>query len=80
MTLRPPFILLLTWLPMTKEDLKAGQDLLKEDFMKNNATWVEELNLMEKMKQKVELQAFGTFHYNYLTKFYLPRKLKEIDD
>ncbi|GJU13571.1 retrotransposon protein, putative, ty1-copia subclass [Tanacetum coccineum] len=67
-------------LPMTKEDLKAGQDLLKEDFMKNNATWVEELNLMEKMKQKVELQAFGTFHYNYLTKFYLPRKLKEIDD
>ncbi|GKE01227.1 F-box domain containing protein [Tanacetum coccineum] len=51
-------------LPMTKEDLKAGR----------------ELNLMEKMKQKVELQAFGTFHYNYLTKFYLPRKLKEIDD
>ncbi|GKB78032.1 DNA topoisomerase 6 subunit A [Tanacetum coccineum] len=65
-------------LPMTNEDLKAGRDLLKEDFVKKNAAWVEELNLMEKMKQKVELQAFGTFHYNYLTEFYLPRKLEEI--
>ncbi|GJV93719.1 F-box domain containing protein [Tanacetum coccineum] len=46
-------------LPMTKEDLKAGR----------------ELNWKEKAKQKVELQAFGTFHFNYLTKFYLPRKL-----
>ncbi|GJY11549.1 DNA topoisomerase 6 subunit A, partial [Tanacetum coccineum] len=37
-------------LPMTNEDLKAGRDLLKEDFVKKNAAWVEELNLMEKMK------------------------------
>ncbi|GKA27849.1 DNA topoisomerase 6 subunit A [Tanacetum coccineum] len=67
-------------LPMTKEDLKAGRDLLKEDFMKKNVAWAEELNWKEKAMQKVELQAFGTFHFNYLTKFYLPRKLKEIDD
>ncbi|PWA82505.1 DNA topoisomerase 6 subunit A [Artemisia annua] len=66
-------------LPMTEEDIKAGEDLLKEDFVKKNAAWVKELNLMMKLNQKVELQALSTIDFDYLTKLYVPMKLQKKD-
>ncbi|PWA90673.1 DNA topoisomerase VI, subunit A [Artemisia annua] len=66
------------WL-MTEEDIKTTEDLLKEDFVMKNAAWVEELNLMLKMKQKVVLQALTTLDFDYLSKLYVPWKLQEQD-
>nr|GEW59027.1 DNA topoisomerase 6 subunit A [Tanacetum cinerariifolium] len=66
------------WL-MTKEDIKTTEELLNKDFVKKNALWVEELNLMFKIKQKVVLQAFRTLEFDYLTKLYVPWKLQYKD-
>ncbi|GJZ87764.1 DNA topoisomerase 6 subunit A [Tanacetum coccineum] len=65
------------WL-ITEEDIKTTEDLL-EDFVKKHALWVEELNLMLKMMQKVVLQALTTFDFDYLAKLYVPWKLQEKD-
>ena len=66
-------------LPMTDRDIKAGQDMLKEDFIKNNPAWMAELELMLKRKEKAEIQALSAYGFQYLTEEYLPRKLKEGD-
>ncbi|PWA82879.1 spo11/DNA topoisomerase VI, subunit A protein [Artemisia annua] len=64
---------------MTREDVEVGKDLLKENFVKENRGWVEELSLMVNKKHKLELKALKTFDCDYLTKVYLPLKLQEKD-
>lgn len=66
-------------LPMTANDIKMGQELMAEDFIKANPAWVKELDLMCKMKVKAEIQALSSFDFQYLTHVYLPEKLKEGD-
>jgi meiotic recombination protein SPO11 len=64
-------------LPMTKEDIKTGELLLNEPFVKNNPEWVKELNIMMSTKQKAEIQALSSFGFQYISEVYLPRKLRE---
>ncbi|KJE92020.1 topoisomerase [Capsaspora owczarzaki ATCC 30864] len=66
-------------LDMTESDIKYGQDLLKEDFIKNNPAWMAELELMLKTKEKAEIQALSNFGFQYLTQTYLPLKLQQGD-
>ena len=66
-------------LEMSEHDMKTGKELLKEDFIIANPTWHKELELMVKMKVKAEIQALSSFGFQYLSKVYLPRKLKEGD-
>ncbi|KNC85250.1 DNA topoisomerase 6 subunit A [Sphaeroforma arctica JP610] len=66
-------------LDMTESDLKTGRELLNEDFVKKNPKWVEELELMNKTKQKAEIQALSSFGFQYLSKTYLPQKLRAGD-
>ena len=44
---------------MTKNDIKRLDDMLKEDFVKNNKRWKEDLELMKKIKMKAEIQAIN---------------------
>lgn len=66
-------------LAMTETDIKTGRELLKEDFITNNPLWVKELELMCDMKVKAEIQSLSSFDFQYLTKVYLPRKLRDLD-
>ena len=50
-------------LPMTPGDLKVGQELLKEDFIRANPAWVKELETMCTMKVKAEIQSLSSFDF-----------------
>ena len=62
-------------LPMTDRDIKTGENLLQEEFIKCNPAWVAELKLMLKTKVKAEIQSLSAFGFQFLTQEYLPRKL-----
>jgi meiotic recombination protein SPO11 len=66
-------------LPMTDHDIKVGKEMLEEDFVKQNESWVRELETMLRTKQKAEIQALSSFGFQYLTEVYLPLKLQQED-
>eukprot|EP00963_Diacronema_lutheri_P000125 scaffold5_cov331-Pavlova_lutheri.AAC.68 len=66
-------------LDMEPTDIKTGQQMLQEDFIKANPEWIKELELMLKTKTKAEIQSLSSFGFQYLTQVYLPRKLREGD-
>ena len=66
-------------IPMQPNDIKRVKDMLKEPFVQRNKPWVEDLELMLKLKEKAEIQAFASHSFEYLTDEYLPRKLETGD-
>ncbi|NHI88674.1 MAG: hypothetical protein EAX87_04065 [Candidatus Thorarchaeota archaeon] len=66
-------------IPMQPNDIKRVKDMLKEPFVKRNKPWVNDLELMLKLKEKAEIQAFASHSFEYLTDEYLPRKLETGD-
>ena len=66
-------------IPMTDADMRTGQLLLQEDFIKQNEEWSKEIKLMLKLKRKAEIQALSVYGFQYLTRNFLPQKLKEKD-
>jgi meiotic recombination protein SPO11 len=66
-------------IPMQPTDIKRVKDMLKEPFVKRNKPWVEDLELMLKLKEKAEIQAFASHSFEFLTDEYLPRKLETGD-
>ena len=66
-------------IPMQPTDIKRVKDMLKEPFVKRNKPWVEDLELMLRLKEKAEIQAFASHSFEYLTDDYLPRKLETGD-
>ncbi|MFW9786314.1 MAG: helix-hairpin-helix domain-containing protein [Candidatus Thorarchaeota archaeon] len=66
-------------IPMQPTDIKRVKDMLKEPFVKRNEPWVKDLELMLKLKEKAEIQAFASHSFEYLTDDYLPRKLETGD-
>jgi meiotic recombination protein SPO11 len=66
-------------LAMSDGDIKTGQELLNEPFIKHNEAWVKELKIMLRTKVKAEIQSLSSFDFQYLTQNYLPRKLREGD-
>ena len=64
-------------LKMTEADIKMGKALLEEPFVKQNPEWVKELQLMLKRKEKAEIQALSSFGFQYLSKVYLPQKIRD---
>jgi meiotic recombination protein SPO11 len=62
-------------IPMQPADVKRVRDMLKEPFVQQNKPWVEDLQLMLRIKEKAEIQAFASHSFEYLTDEYLPRKL-----
>jgi meiotic recombination protein SPO11 len=66
-------------IPMEPADIKRIKDMLKEPFVRANRAWVKDLQLMLKLKEKAEIQAFASHSFEYLTDDYLPRKLETGD-
>lgn len=66
-------------IPMQPTDVKRVRDMLKEPFVQRNKPWVEDLQLMLRLKEKAEIQAFASHSFEYLTDEYLPRKLETGD-
>ena len=62
-------------LKMAAADIKRTQEMLKEPFVQKNLNWVEDLELMLKIKRKAEIQALSSHGFEYLTDNYLPTKL-----
>ncbi|MHA1819101.1 MAG: hypothetical protein ACTSU2_01105 [Promethearchaeota archaeon] len=63
----------------TKQDEKRTDELLKEDFIKSNKDWEDDLKLMQKKKKKAEIQALSSKGFEYLVEEYLPTKLSTGD-
>ena len=66
-------------LDMSAKDIQTGKALLEEDFIKSRPEWGKELQIMLKLGKKAEIQALSSFGFQYLTEYYLPRKLREGD-
>ncbi len=66
-------------IPMQPADVKRVKDMLKEPFVQRNKPWVDDLQLMLRLKEKAEIQAFASHSFEYLTDEYLPRKLETGD-
>ncbi|MHA1130221.1 MAG: DNA topoisomerase IV subunit A, partial [Candidatus Helarchaeota archaeon] len=66
-------------LKMSKADIKRTEEMLKEPFVQNNLSWVEDLELMLKLRRKAEIQALSSHGFEYLTDNYLPTKLSTGD-
>lgn len=62
-------------IPMQPADVKRVKDMLKEPFVQRNKPWVEDLQLMLRLKEKAEIQAFASHSFEFLTDEYIPRKL-----
>jgi len=66
-------------IPMTPADMRTGELLLQEDFIKQNEAWSQEIRLMLKLKKKAEIQALSVYGFQYLTQVYLPQKIRAAD-
>jgi len=66
-------------LKMTKADIERTKQLLKEEFVKRNEKWVEDLKLMLEREEKAEIQALASHGFKYLTEQYLPVKIETGD-
>ncbi len=66
-------------IPMNKQDKKRLDEMLSEDFVKNNKKWVQDLKLMKQMGVKAEIQALSSHGFEYLTETYLPNKIESAD-
>lgn len=66
-------------LDLTEADIKFAKSLLEKDYVKRRKEWVDELNIMLRLKKKAEIQALSSFGFQYLSNDFLPRKLREAD-
>lgn len=66
-------------IPMMPADIKRVKEMLKEPFVRKNGPWVQDLELMLRIKEKAEIQAFASHGFEYLTDEYIPRKLETGD-
>jgi meiotic recombination protein SPO11 len=62
-------------LDMKPMDVKRTRELLKEDFVKKNKRWEEDLKLALQLKKKAEIQALSSHGLEFLSEQYLPEKL-----
>ena len=65
-------------LDMSAHDIETGQQMLREEFIQRNPTWLAELELMVERREKAEIQALSSFGFQYLTQIFLPQKLQSM--
>jgi meiotic recombination protein SPO11 len=51
---------------MTEHDIKTGKELLNEEFIKKNAEWLRELEIMVQTKKKAEIRKFHCLGIEFL--------------
>uniref|UniRef100_A0A8C9SCS8 DNA topoisomerase (ATP-hydrolyzing) n=1 Tax=Scleropages formosus TaxID=113540 RepID=A0A8C9SCS8_SCLFO len=63
-------------IPFTKKDESKLSSLLKRPYAATQPAWRREMELMQKWKQKAEIQCLTSFAPDFLTRVYLPNKLR----
>ena len=65
---------------LKEQDIKRALDAIKNDpFVHHYKTWHKALDMMLKMKKRVEQQAFAKYGLDFVVREYLPNKLKNPD-
>ena len=57
-------------------DKKRIKELMEYPWFKNNKDWQKEFKNMLKKNIKIEMEAFSSKHFRFLTKEYVPMKLE----
>uniref|UniRef100_A0A4W3JXR5 DNA topoisomerase (ATP-hydrolyzing) n=1 Tax=Callorhinchus milii TaxID=7868 RepID=A0A4W3JXR5_CALMI len=63
-------------IPLNKRDISKLTILQKRPFIDWQPQWKNEMEIMEKCKMKAEIQALASISSDYLTRVYLPNKIK----
>ncbi|XP_015220254.1 meiotic recombination protein SPO11 isoform X3 [Lepisosteus oculatus] len=63
-------------IPFTKRDHSKLQSLQKRPYFNSQPLWKKEIELMLKWQQKAEIQCLTSIAPDYLTRVYLPNKLR----
>ncbi|XP_041061411.1 meiotic recombination protein SPO11 [Carcharodon carcharias] len=63
-------------IPLTNNDTKKLTKLQKRPYVNCQPFWKKEMEIMETCKVKAEIQALASISSDYLTRVYLPNKLK----
>ncbi|XP_048464445.1 meiotic recombination protein SPO11 isoform X2 [Rhincodon typus] len=63
-------------IPLTNNDVRKLSMLQKRPYVNWQPLWKKEMEIMEKCKVKAEIQALESISSDYLTRVYLPNKLK----
>nr|KAF6423914.1 SPO11 initiator of meiotic double stranded breaks [Rousettus aegyptiacus] len=65
-----------TLIPLTKQDQKKLDSILKRPYVTCQPFWRQEMEIMADSKMKAEIQALTFLSSDYLSRVYLPNKLK----
>ncbi|XP_004620320.2 meiotic recombination protein SPO11 isoform X1 [Sorex araneus] len=65
-----------TLIPLTKQDQMKLDSILKRPYVSCQPLWRQEMELMAESKMKAEIQALTSLSSDYLSRVYLPNKLK----
>ncbi|XP_013373762.1 PREDICTED: meiotic recombination protein SPO11 isoform X5 [Chinchilla lanigera] len=63
-------------IPLTKRDQKKLDSILKRPYLTCQPFWRKEMEMMADSKMKAEIQALTSLSSDYLSRVYLPNKLK----
>ncbi|XP_043532915.1 meiotic recombination protein SPO11 isoform X1 [Chiloscyllium plagiosum] len=63
-------------IPLTNNDMRKLSKLQKRPYVNCQPLWKKEMEIMETCKVKAEIQALESISSDYLTRVYLPNKLK----
>ncbi|XP_072918460.1 meiotic recombination protein SPO11 [Hemitrygon akajei] len=63
-------------IPLTENDMNKLTKLQKRPYIGCQPVWKKEMEIMETAKVKAEIQALASISSDYLTRVYLPNKLK----
>lgn len=65
-------------MPLTEEDVRRAREIREYPWFQSKE-WQKEIRKMESLGVKLELEAFSSKHFRFITEEYLPRKLKDRD-
>ncbi len=63
-------------MPLTEEDIRRAREIREYPWFQSKP-WQREIQQMEKLGVKLELEAFSSKNFRFITEEYLPRKLRE---
>ena len=66
-------------IPMTKSDVKRGNDLRKRPYIKNNEEIKNQIELLLQKRHKAEIECLDSVSRTFMTDIYLPQKIRNGD-
>ncbi|XP_071807575.1 meiotic recombination protein SPO11-like [Asterias amurensis] len=63
-------------IPLNKSDLRKAKELMKRPYYQHLPDWMKEMQILLDMGKKAETQCLTAISIDYLTKVYLPNKIR----